>query len=119
MLAPQRRKFALRGRPGTKPRTPLKHQIPIRTFAESNEAKPGFTEIDWAGHEGGDASGDFCQSLDMTEVASGGTETEAVINKARVRVFGALQAIRARLPFALLGIDSDNGSEFIDQHLLR
>ena len=118
-LAPERRKFALRGRSGTKPGTLLKHQIPIRTFAEWNEAKPGFVEIDLVGHDGGDASGDFCQTLDVTDVASGWTESQAVTNKAQVWVFEALKEIRTRLPFPLLGIDSDNGSEFINNHLLR
>ena len=76
-------------------------------------------EIDLVGHDGGDASDDFCQPLDVTDVVSCWTETEAVINKAQVRVFGALQSIRNRLPFPLLGIDSDNGSEFINHQLLR
>ena len=119
VLAPERRKFALRGRCGTKPGTLLKQQIPIRTFVEWNEARPGFVEIDLVGHEGGDACGDFCQTLDVTDVASGWTESAAVINKAQVWVFEALKAIRLRLPFPLLGIDSDNGSEFINNHLLR
>src|ERR1035437_3268714 len=87
VLAPERRKFALRGRSGTKPGTLLKHQIPIRTFAEWNKAQPGFVEIDLVGHEGGDASGDFCQTLDVTDVASGWTESEALINKAQVWVW--------------------------------
>ncbi len=119
LLAPERRKFALRGRAGTKPGTLLKRQIPIRTFAEWNEARPGFVEIDLVGHEGGDASGDFCQTLNVTDVASAWTENAAVINKAQVWVFEALKDIRARLPFPLRGIDSDNGSEFINNHLLR
>lgn len=119
LLAPERRKFALRGRAGTKPGTLLKRQIPIRTFAEWNEAQPGFVEIDLVGHDGGDASGDFCQTLNVTDVASAWTENAAVINKAQVWVFDALKAIRTRLPFPLLGIDSDNGSEFINHHLLR
>lgn len=119
LLAPERQKFALRGRSGTKPGTLLKHQIPIRTFAEWNETRPGFVEIDLVGHEGGAACGDFCQTLDVTDVASGWTESQAVINKAQVWVFEALKEIRARLPFPLLGIDSDNGSEFINGHLLR
>ena len=119
LLAAERRKFALRGRAGTKPGTLLKRQIPIRTFAEWNEARPGFVEIDLVGHDGGDASGDFCQTLNVTDVASGWTENAAVINKAQVWVFEALKDVRARLPFPLLGIDSDNGSEFINHHLLR
>ena len=119
VLTPERRKFALRGRAGTKPGTLLKRQIPIRTFAEWNEARPGFVEIDLVGHDAGDASGDFCQTLNVTDVASAWTENAAVINKAQVWVFEALKDIRARLPFPLLGIDSDNGSEFINNHLLR
>ena len=76
-------------------------------------------EIDLVGHEGGFAHGDFCHSLNVTAVASGWTETEAVLNKAQDWVFEALRRIRARMPFALQGIDSDNGSEFINHQLLR
>lgn len=119
LLAGERRKWALRGRSGTKPGTLLKHQIPIRTFTEWNENKAGFVEIDLVGHDGGNSSGDFCQTLDVTDVASTWTETEAVINKAQIWVFNALKSIRTRLPFPLLGIDSDNGSEFINNHLLN
>ncbi len=119
LLAPERKKYELRGRSGTKPGTLLKHQIPIRTFADWDEKQVGFMEMDLVGHDGGDGSGDFCQTLDMTDVASGWTETEAVANKAQVWVFEALQSIRSRLPFTLLGIDSDNGGEFINSHLLR
>ncbi len=118
LLAPERKKYALRGRSGTKPGTLLKYQIPIRTFAEWNEKRVGFMEMDLVGHDGGDGSGDFCQTLDMTDVASGWTETEAVANKAQVWVFEALQSIRSRLPFGLLGVDSDNGAEFINNNLL-
>jgi hypothetical protein len=119
LLAGERRKWMLRGRSGTKPGTLLKHQIPIRTFTEWNENKAGFAEIDLVGHDGGNSSGDFCQTLDVTDVASTWTETEAVINKAQIWVFNALKSIRTRLPFPLLGIDSDNGSEFINNHLLN
>lgn len=119
LLAAQRRRLNVRGRSGTKPGTLLKHQIPVRTFAEWDQTQPGFVEIDLVGHDGGVAHGDFCQTLDVTDVASGWTETQAVQNKAQVWVFAALQLIRTRLPFALKGIDSDNGSEFINGHLLR
>jgi hypothetical protein len=119
LLAPDRRRLQVRGRSGTKPGTLLRHQIPIRTFAEWDQRQPGFVEIDLVGHEGGVSIGDFCQTLDVTDIASGWTETQAVRNKAQVFVVAALQQIRARLPFPLLGIDSDNGSEFINGHLLR
>ena len=119
LLQPERRKQQLRRRAHTKPGTLLKHQIPIRTFAEWNEQQPGFAEIDLVAHDGGLALGDYCQTLDLTDVCSGWTETEAVPNKAQVWVFEALQRIRQRLPFPLLGLDSDNGSEFVNQELLR
>lgn len=119
LLAAERRKQQLRARSHTKPGTLLKHQIPIRTFAEWDEDQPGFAEIDLVAHDGGLALGDFCQTLDLTDVCTDWTETEAVPNKAQVWVFEALQTIRARLPFPLRGLDSDNGSEFVNNELLR
>lgn len=119
LLASDRKKQMVKGRSGTKPGTLLKHQIPIRTFCDWDERKPGFVEMDLVGHDGGDPSGDFCQTLDVTDVFSGWTETRAVLNKAQVWVFEALTEIRKALPFQLLGIDSDNGSEFINDHLYR
>ena len=119
LLQPERRKQQLRQRSHTKPGTLLKHQIPIRTFAEWDEARPGFAEIDLVAHDGGLALGDYCQTLDLTDVCTGWTETEAVPNKAQVWVFEAIQIIRGRLPFPLLGLDSDNGSEFVNKELLR
>lgn len=119
LLAPERRKQQIKGRGNTKPGTLLKHQIPIRTFSEWNEQRPGFVEIDLVGHDGGDACGEYLYTLDVTDVCTGWTETQAVKNKAQVWVFEALKAIRRRLPFPLCGIDSDNGSEFINHHLVR
>ncbi len=118
LLKPERRKYELRGRAGTKPGTLLKKQIPIRTFAEWDEQCPGFVEIDLVGHDGGTAAGDYCQTLDLTDIATTWTETMAVRNKAQAWVFAALKKLRQNLPFSLLGIDSDNGSEFINQYLL-
>lgn len=119
LLAPERERLELKGRSRTKPGTLLRHQVPIRTFAEWDQTQPGFVEIDLVGHDGGLAQGDYCQTLDVTDVASAWTETQAVRNRAQVWVFEALQQIRGRLPFPLLGIDSDNGSEFINNHLLE
>lgn len=119
MLQPERRKHQLRGRSGTRPGTFLKHQIPIRTFSEWNEQRPGFVEMDLVAHDGGLSLGDYCQTLDITDVCTGWTEALAVPNKAQVWVFEAIAKARQRLPFPLLGIDSDNGSEFINQQLLN
>jgi hypothetical protein len=118
LLITERRKYELRGRAGTKPGTLLKKQIPIRTFAEWNEQQPGFVEIDLVAHDGGIGAGDYCQTLDLTDIATTWTETMAVRNKAQTWVFAALKELRQKLPFPLLGIDSDNGSEFINQYLV-
>jgi len=80
---------------------------------------PGFIEIDLVGHDGGYAWGEYIQSLNAVDICTGWTETVAVRNKAQVWVFEALKHIRERLPFELLGIDSDNGAEFINAHLLK
>ena len=93
------------------------HQIAVRTYADWDEARVGFSEIDLVSHEGGNARGDFAQTLDLTDVCTGWTELAAVRNKAQVWVFEALQDLREQLPFPLLGLDSDNGSEFINHHL--
>lgn len=118
-LAAERKKYQLKGRSGTRPGSLLKSQIPMRTFSEWDERSPGFGEVDLVGHDGGYVSGEYIQTLDFTDVCSGWTEMQAVRNKAQIWVFEAIKDIRARLPFELLGIDSDNGSEFINHHLLK
>jgi hypothetical protein len=119
LLASEKKKLQLKGRSLTKPGSLLRQQIPIRTFADWDEARPGFVEMDLVAHEGGSASGDFAYTLDLTDVSTGWTELAAVKNRAQVWVFEALQEIRQRLPFPLLGLDSDNGGEFINHHLKR
>ncbi len=118
-LAPDRKLLELKGRSHTKPGSLLKSQIPLRTWADWDDHRPGFVEIDLVGHEGGDNNGDFASSLTVTDIATGWTEVRTVQNKAARHVFCALVEIQAALPFPLLGIDSDNGSEFINAHLLR
>lgn len=118
-LAADRAKLTLRGRSHTKPGTLLKDSIPMRTWAEWNDAVPGFVEIDLVGHEGGNSSGEFCFTLDITDIATGWTETRSVRNKAQKWVFAAIQDATASFPFPILGIDSDNGSEFINWELFR
>lgn len=119
LMKVERKKMALKLRTGTKPGSLLKHQIPVRTFADWDEDKPGFLEIDLVGHEGGNPRGEFCQTLDVTDIHSTWTETRAIKNKAQVWVFEALRDISGGLPFTVKGIDSDNGSEFINNHLIR
>lgn len=117
LLAPERKKFILKGRSQTKPGTLLKHQIPVRTFSQWDDAEPGFLEIDLVGHDGGSTAGEYCQTLDVTDIATGWSEQIAVPNKAQCWVFEAIKEMRGRLPFDLLGLDSDNGAEFINHQL--
>lgn len=119
LLKRYRKRPKLKGRSYTKSGTLLKTQIPIRTFSEWNENKVGFEEIDLVAHDGGLAKGDFVHTLNWTDVKVQWTEQVAVINKAQVHVFAGIERIRKRLPFPLLGIDSDSGSEFINAHLYR
>ena len=106
-------------RGGTKPGTLLKQQIKIRTFADWDDKRPGFEEMDLVQHDGGNPSGFFACTLNVTDVNTGWTEMIAVPTKAQTYVFAALEQIRTRLPFPLLGLDSDNGAEFINDQLIR
>jgi hypothetical protein len=117
-LAADRRALTLKGCSATKPGGLLKHQIPIPTFADWDDDRPGFAEVDLVGHEGGNSAGDFAQTLTLTDVACGWTENQAVRNKAQRCVFEAITDVRARLPFPWLGLDSDKGAGFINAHLL-
>lgn len=113
-LAAERRRLRVKSRSGTKPRTLLKHQIPVRTWAEWDDATPpGFVKIDWVSHDGSNARGDFAWTLDLVDISTGGTETAAVLNKARQWVLQALDTHRSLFPFPLRGLDSDYGAEFI------
>gem|GEM_PF-1722656 len=118
-LKADRAKLDPRGRSHTKPGTLLKDSIPMRTWAEEDDARLGFVEIDLVGHEGGNSQGEFCFTLDITDIATGWTETVSVRNKAQKWVFAAIREATAKFPFPVLGIDSDNGSEFINWGLFR
>jgi hypothetical protein len=118
-LAPERRKHQLRGRATTKPGSLLKSQIPVRTWADWDDARPGFVEIDLVSHDGGNPAGQFAFTLTVTDIATGWTENRSVPSKASTCVFRALKDIAEKMPFPILGVDSDNGSEFIDTHLLQ
>ena len=119
LLRGERKKYQLKGRAHTRPGTLLKHQIPLRTFSEWDEQQPGFLEIDLVGHDGGVIDSLHAFTLNATDVATGWTVCVALKNKAQVWSFAGLQKIRAKLPFPLLGIDSDNGSEFINESFFR
>jgi hypothetical protein len=116
VLAPQKRAIRRRQYGRTKPGTLLKHHIPLKTD-RWDVTVPGFTEIDLVAHSGDRADGEFIHSLNLTDIHTTWVETRAVMGKSQVRVQEALEQLRQALPFALQGIDADNGSEFINAHL--
>jgi len=97
----------------------LKRQIPIRTFADWNEKVPGFMEIDLVAHCGGNVSGAYLNTLVLTDIATGWIECVPLLSKSAADVILALRLAKELLPFPLLGIDSDNGTEFINYDLLN
>ncbi len=102
----------------TRPGSLLKKQIPIRTVSW-NETRIGYCELDTVAHCGDSAAGEFISSLDLTDILTQWTETEALLGKAQKRVIAGLENIKNRLPFPLLAIDPDNGSEFINWQLFE
>jgi hypothetical protein len=117
----QRLKVHRRGLATTKPGTLLKHQIPVRTFADWGDAhqQPGFVEADLVAHCGESTHGEYLHTLTLTDICTGWTECLALLNRSQRAVSQAIKEARALLPFPLLGIDSDNGSEFINANLKR
>jgi hypothetical protein len=119
LLRVERQRTKPHGLGTTKPGTLLKASIPIRTFADWDDVRPGFVEVDLVAHCGESTHGEYVHSLTLTDVATGWTECLALRNRGQQIVFAALVRARAQLPFPLVGIDSDNGGEFINAHLLR
>jgi hypothetical protein len=120
VMAKQGKKRALRRRiyGRTKPGTLLKSHIPIKTD-NWDITEPGYAEIDLVCHSRPSASGEFLHSLNLTDIFTGWVETRSIMGRGEQGVVEALDEIRRALPFALLGIDSENGSEFINYHLDR
>jgi hypothetical protein len=103
----------------TKPGTLLKAAIPVRTFAEWDDARPGFMEVDLVAHCGVTTAGEYLNSLDMIDVKTRWVELAALRNRSQATVTAAIRDCQLRLPYPLLGLDSDNGSEFINHDLKR
>jgi hypothetical protein len=117
LLAPARAQRPPRGASTTRVGTWLRHEIPIRTFTEWDGVGPGFYEIDLVAHCGSSTRGFYLCTLCMVDIATAWVELEAVWGKGQERVGGGVHRVRQRLPMLLRGIDSDNGSEFINQTL--
>lgn len=107
-----------RGKSTTKRGTLLKHQIPVRTFAQWDDVRPGFLEADLVAHCGGNIEGAYVQTLTLTDVATGWTECLALLHRSQHAVIEALGQARRLLPFPVLGLDTDNGGEFLNAELL-
>jgi hypothetical protein len=117
LLAPARAQYPLRGATITRPGTELKHSIAIRTFTEWDDARPGFCEVDLVAHCGTSTEGFYLCTLCAVDIATTWVELEAVWGKGQVRVGAAIHHVWERLPVLLVGLDSDNGSEFINRSL--
>lgn len=118
VLKPVRIKYKGRGRSTTKPGTLLRKQIPIKTN-QWDESRPGFLEADTVAHCGTSMAGMFAFTIDAVDIATGWTEQRAVWGKGERAVLVQIKDIEQSLPFDLLGFDCDNGSEFLNYHLLR
>ena len=99
----------------TRAGTLLKNQIPIRTFEEWNETHPGFLEADLVAHCGMHSEGGYVHTLTVTDVATGWTECLPLLYRSQETVLAAIQRARTLSPFPILGIDTDNGDEFINK----
>lgn len=119
LLKPDRKRLEIKGRSGTKPGTLLKHQIPVRIFTPWDEQAPGFLEIDLIAHCGESLIDTYINTLDAVDISTTWTEKQALMGKGERLTVKAFEALEKRFPFRILGIDSDNGSEFINWHFLR
>lgn len=118
LLASERHKDA-KGISTTKPGQLLKRQIPVRTFADWNDVRPGFFEADTVSHCGGQAVGSFLYTLTLTDISTCWTECAGLLGRTEADVTGVINELRKRLPFPMLGLDTDNGGEFINYELFR
>ena len=119
ILKPEIPKHSIRGISTTRPAKNLNKLIPIRTFFDWDERKPGFFEADTVAHCGISTEGQYICTLTLTDVHSGWTENRALLNKAQRWVKEATEDVKIHLPFAIKGIDTDNGSEFKNTQLLH
>jgi hypothetical protein len=117
-LLRSQRKRGQRGLSTTRAGTLLKQQIPVRTFEVWEETRPGFLEADLVAHCGTDIEGGYLYTLTLTDVATGWTECLPLLYRSRETVLAALEQARLLFPFPMLGIDTDNGGEFINDSLI-
>jgi hypothetical protein len=118
LLRRERTQGGRAGRSLTKPGTLLKGQVPIKTFADWDGTRPGFLEIDLVAHCGASGAGEFLLTLSTVDVATGWSCCLGVRNKGQLAICTAIEQLHELLPFPVLGLDSDNGSEFLNRTLV-
>ena len=118
ILKPVRARYSNHGRATTKPGTLLRKHIPVKTN-QWDEFRPGFLEADTVAHCGTTTEGIYANTLDCVDIATGWTEQRAVWGKNYQDVIDQIKDIEQTLPFPIRGFDTDNGSEFLNHHLLR
>ena len=119
LLRPHKAQFRPTGQCMTRPGSMLKAQIPVRTWADWSETEPGYCEMDLVHHCDNDTYGEYIHTLTVTDVVLGWTELQALKNRSERTVESGVESVRLRLPYALKGLDSDCGGEFINQILFR
>ncbi len=118
ILRPYRERDAPHGVTTTRRGLLIKQQVPVRTFTGWDDVQPGFFEADLVAHCGPWAEGAFLQTLVLTDVATGWTECLALLHRSQHTVIQGIERLRTLLPMALLGLDTDNGTEFLNTELL-
>jgi hypothetical protein len=118
LLKPTRLKYKKRGRSTTKPGTLLRKRIAVKTN-QWDERRPGFIEADTVAHCGNSLMGMFVYTVDFVDIATGWSEQRAVWGKGESAVLEQIKDVENSLPFPTLGFDCDNGSEFLNYHLLK
>jgi hypothetical protein len=119
MLKATRKQYELKGRSTTKPGTLLRSAIAVRTYDDWDDKRPGYFETDLVAFCGESVHGEYINGLNLTDVATGWIGLEAVMGKGQYRIHAAIDRVRQRLEFTMLGLDPDNGSEFINHELKR
>ena len=117
-LAPTKATDPIRGKSTTRPGTLLRNSITIRKAGDEVETEPGFFEVDTVAHCGPTLKGEFCRSVNFTDLHTGWVFTRAIRNNATVHVLGAFDHFIDQVPYMVTGIDCDNGSEFINHDLI-
>lgn len=118
LLSPFRSRYEKRGLSTTRPGSMLRELIPIKTD-QWNESRPGFVEVDTVAHCGSTVAGEYTNTVNMVDIATGWTIQRAVWGKGEANTFKAIREIELTLPFKLKGFDCDNGKEFINHRLLK